>query len=155
MSNNTIGHDNSRNINNQFPAVGIDNNQQASLGSIDFEIVGLFSSSNGRFCCSHKVCGQHVCVGDVLRLVKDIVDIGDHTEEAIKLVKIIDGTDGCTVGFIPRVQSNLPKVVENINKFCIVHELYCSSNSVYKRKKGEKNQGMAGAILLECIPINE
>jgi hypothetical protein len=64
-------------------------------------------------------------------------------------------TDGCTMGFIIRVQSNLPKVVENINKFCIVHGLYCSLNSFYKRKKGEKNQGMAGAILLKCIPIKE
>jgi hypothetical protein len=63
--------------------------------------------------------------------------------------------DGCTVGFVPRVQSRLPNVVANLNKFCIVQELYHSSSSSYKRKKGEKNQGMASALLLSCIPMNE
>jgi hypothetical protein len=135
------------------------NNNQQCVGvpgtDIDFEIVGLFSSSNGRFCCQHKICGEHLCVGDVLRLVKTVIEIDQRNEEAIKLVKIIDGSDGCTVGFIPRVQSRLPKVSRNINSFCVVQELYQSSNSVYKQKKGDKNHGMASAILLSCIPINE
>jgi hypothetical protein len=54
--------------------------------------------------------------------VKDIVDIGGHMEETINVVKIIEVTDGFTAGFIPREQSTLPKVVETINKFCMVHE---------------------------------
>jgi hypothetical protein len=139
------------------PSVTINNQQVvgAISGDIDFEIVGLFSSSNGRFCCMHKTCGEHVCVGDVLRLVKTIIVIGTTSEEAIKLVKIIDGTDACTVGFIPRVQANLPKVIGNINKFCQVIELYHTSDSTYKKNKGDKNLGMAGAILLNSIPINE
>jgi hypothetical protein len=135
-----------------------DSNQQAIRpmnGDIDFEIVGLFSNSNGRFCCCHRVCGAHVVEGDVLRLVMTLVSIGEGVEAAVKLVKIMDGMDGCTVGFIPRVQSRLPKVLQNINKFCIVHELYQSSPSTYKRKKGEKNHGMASAILLSTIPLNE
>jgi hypothetical protein len=79
------------------PSVTINNQQVigAISGDIDFEIVGLFSSSNGRFCCMHKTCGEHVCVGDVLRLVKTIIVIGTTSEEVIKLVKIIDGTDAC------------------------------------------------------------
>jgi hypothetical protein len=135
-----------------------DSNQQAlpqMNGDIDFEIVGLFSNSNGRFCCCHRVCGEHVVEGDVLRLVMTVVSIGEEVEEAVKLVRIMDGMDGCTVGFIPRVQSRLPKVLQNINKFCVVHELYNSSSSTYKRKKGEKNHGMASAILLGTIPISE
>ncbi len=143
---------------NSPPTATIDNNQQAPYlldGEIDFEIVGLFSNSNGRFCCSHRVCGKHVGHGDVLRLVKTVVNVGVTAEEAIKLVKIIDGTDGCTIGFIPRVQSRMPKIIADINKFCIVQELYESSSSNYKRKKGEKNHGMASAILLRSIPINE
>jgi hypothetical protein len=87
--------------------------------------------------------------------VKTVVDIGEVTEEAIKLVKIIDGMDGCTIGFVPRVQSKLPNVMQNVNKFCIVTELYHACSSSYQKKKGQKNQGMAGAILLNCIPINE
>jgi hypothetical protein len=83
------------------------------------------------------------------------VDIGEVTEEAIKLVKIIDGIDGRTIGFVPRVQSKLPNAMQNVNKFCIVTELYHASSSSYKKKEGEKNQGMTGAILLNCIPFNE
>jgi hypothetical protein len=118
------------------------NNNQQCVGvsgkDIDFEIVGLFSSSNGIFCCQHKICGEHLCVGDVLCLVKTVIEIDQRNEEAIKLVKIIDGSDGCTVGFIPRVQSRLPKISRNINNFCVVQELYHSSNSVYKQKKAIK-----------------
>jgi hypothetical protein len=66
-----------------------------------------------------------------------VVDIGEVAEEAIKLVKIIDGMDGCTIGFVPRVQSKPTNVMENVNKFCIVTELYHASSSNYKRKKGE------------------
>jgi hypothetical protein len=134
---NANNNNNNSEASNCLPAANNGSNQPSFIRDIDFEIVGLFSSSNGRFCCSHKVCGQHVCVGDVLRLVKTVVDIGEVTEE------------------VPRVQSKLPNVIENVNKFCIVTELYHASSSNYKRKKGEKNQGMAGAILLNCIPINE
>jgi hypothetical protein len=43
-------------------------NQQALCqmnGEIDFEIVGMFSNSNGCFCCCHRVCGAHVVEGDI------------------------------------------------------------------------------------------
>ncbi len=135
-----------------------DSNQQVVSvmdGDIGFEIVGLLSSSNCRFCCSHRICGEHVFVGDVLRLVRTMVHVDDKTEEAIKLVKLIDGADGCTVGFIPRVQSRMPKIQADINKFCIVQELYKFSPSSYKRKKGERNHGMASAILLSSVPMDE
>ena len=85
----------------------------------DFEIVGLYGSSNGRSCCFHMACGKDVEVGNVLCLVRTVVDINDNTELAIKLVKIVDGVDGCTIGFIPRVQSRIPKVVDCLNKFII------------------------------------
>jgi hypothetical protein len=139
------------------PTVSI-NNQQGSgaiSSDIDFEIVGLFSNSNGCFCCMHKICGEHVCVGDVLRLVKTIIMIGTTNEEAIKLVKLIDGVDAATVGFIPRVQARLPKLVSSINKFCQVIELYHTSDSMYKKYKCDKNLGMSGAVLFNYIPINE
>jgi hypothetical protein len=86
------------------PTVTVNNQQVigAISSDIDFNIVGLFSRSNGRFCCMHKTCGEHVCVGDVLRLVKTIIVIGTTSEEAIKLAKIIDGTDACMVGFTLR-----------------------------------------------------
>jgi hypothetical protein len=69
---------------NRLNVVNIDSNQPTSMNDNDFEIVGLFSSSNGRFCCSHKVCGQHVYVGDDLRLNRTVVDVGEVAEKAIK-----------------------------------------------------------------------
>jgi hypothetical protein len=68
----------------------------------------------------HKICGEHVCVGDVLHLVKMIIVIGTSNDKAIKLEQIIDGPYAFTVGFIPRAQANLLKVIGSINKFCQV-----------------------------------
>jgi hypothetical protein len=123
--------------------------------AIDFEVVGLYSSTNGRSCCCHKTCGNEVVVGDFLRLVCIAVDLYGQTEAAIKLVRIIEGIDGCTIGFVPRVQSKLPKVVDCLDKFAVVRELYSSSHSSYKREKSIKNRGMASACLLDYIPRNE
>jgi hypothetical protein len=123
--------------------------------AIDFEIVGLFSSTNGRSCCCHKTCGKEVVVGDLVRLVRTMVNIDGRTESAIKLVRIMDGCDGCNIGFVPRVQSRLRKVVDCLDKFAVVRELYSSSNNSYKREKSSRNRGMASASLLDYIPRNE
>ena len=93
----------------------------------DLEIVGLRSGTNDRSCCQHEICGAQVLVGDVLRLVKCIVTINGKTEEAIKLVKIDHGSETCTVAFVPRAYTKLPMVMERINKFVQVVELYSGS----------------------------
>ena len=54
----------------------------------DLEIVGLRSHTNGRSCCVHATCGEHVVEGDVLRLVEDVVEIDGKAETAIKCVKV-------------------------------------------------------------------
>jgi hypothetical protein len=130
-------------------------NPREPIGDIDLEIVGLLSSSNGRSCSCHPVCGESVVVGDVLRLVRTVVSVNGRVEPAVKLVKVTDGFDGCSVAFIPRIQMNLPKVIQNITKFCIVKELYSDSVNNYKRALSHKNAGMAGVVLLELIPMNE
>lgn len=121
----------------------------------NFQFVGLNSSNNGRSCSLHVCCGDHVRSGDLLRLLKCIVVINGVTEEAIKLVKIINGTDTCTVGFIPREELKNTKIQASINKFCQVVELYDESESGYKRKLSHRNYGMATAVFLEDIPISE
>jgi hypothetical protein len=63
---------------------------------------------------------KDVDAGDILRLVWTIVDINGRTESAIKLVEIVGGVNGCTFGFVPRVQSKLPKVVDCLDKFSVV-----------------------------------
>jgi hypothetical protein len=108
---------------------------------IDFGIVGLYGSTNGRSCCFHKTCGKDVEVGSLVRLVRTVVNINGETESAFKLVKIVDGIDGCTIGFVPRVQSRLPKVVDCLDRFAVVQELYSSSKCSYKRKKQSKIEG--------------
>ena len=91
----------------------------------DLEIVGLRSGTNDRSCCQHEICGAQVLVGDVLRLVhcKCIVTINGKMEEDIELVKIDDGSETCTVAFVPRAYTELPMVMERINKFVQVVEL--------------------------------
>jgi hypothetical protein len=122
------------------------------IGDIDLEIVGLCSSTNGRSCTVHKACGLSVVVGDILRLKETVVTISGKTEKAVKLVKIADGTEACTVAYLPRMVLNTPTVRRNINNFCIVKELYCKSKSAFIRQKSYRNLGMAGVVLLNEIP---
>jgi hypothetical protein len=126
-----------------------------SMDPPHLEIIGLHSNSNGRSCCQHRCCGEHVKVGDVLRLVKCVVTIKATPEEAVKLVKIADGTDGCTVGFVPRVFARMPRVEQNINKFVQVVELYSDSENTYKKNLSTKNFGVASVVCLDDIPVPE
>jgi hypothetical protein len=121
----------------------------------DFEVVGLYRSTNGRSCCQHEFCGAHLQIGDVVRLVGTVVTVSDEIEEAIKIVRIMDGADGCTVGFIPRVQASLPKMQRAINRFAIVQDIYNTSANTYKIGKSKRNNGMACCILLSSIEQNE
>jgi hypothetical protein len=98
-----------------------------SADSPHLEIVGLHSNSNGHSCCQHKCCGEHVKVGDVLRLVKCVVTINSQAEEAVKLVKIEDSTNCCTVSFVPRVFSLMISQFQNRTS---LPEFY--SNTSYK-----------------------
>jgi hypothetical protein len=90
-----------------------------------------------------------------LRLKPTIAEIAGIPEPAIKLVKLVDGADGCTVAFVPRVQDFLPKIVANVKRFCVVKELYADSDSRYKRARSYRNMGMAGVVLLDEIPCPE
>ena len=116
--------------------------------SIDLEVVGLESGSNGRSCTIHRACGRSVEVGDVLRLVRCTVDVDGSAEEAIKCVKVVDSVDTCTVAYVPRVQARLAKVEEHLNKFVQVVEVYADSDSAYKKSKAAGNRGMASVAFL-------
>lgn len=94
-------------------------------------------------------------VGDVLRLVACTVSVNGTVEEAIKVVKVVEGVDQCTVGFVPRVLMNLPAVKNQLNKFVQVSELYHASTNGYKRDKSFKNCGMARVSTLDDEGQNE
>ena len=124
-------------------------------GGVDLEIVGLLGKSNGRSCNQHECCGATLLNDQLLRLVKCCVMVRGKEEEAIKFVRVTAEGDGCTIGFLPRVWINLPKVVDNINNFCIVTEIYNDSENRCKRLTSHRIMGMAGVLLLSSIPMNE
>ena len=116
--------------------------------STELEVVGLYSDTNGRSCTCHAICGDHVAVGDVLRLVRTVVSYNGRDEAAIKGVKVVDGVDTCTVAYVPRATMNFPKVHGHINKFAQVTELYSQSKNTYKKTKSTANFGIACITLL-------
>ena len=122
----------------------------------DIEIVGLDSSSNGRSCKRHAIsCGHLVFVEDVLRLVKCVVAVNGRTEDAVKLVKIQDATDSCTVAYVPLDAVNNPKVIKNLNNFAQVVEIYKESNDSRKRRLANQNKGVANIVFLDDILVDE
>jgi hypothetical protein len=127
----------------------------------DFEMIGLFGSSNHRSCERHAECGKYVNKNDTLRLVSCLVEVpggggGSEliSELSIKLVKIEDGIETCTVAFVPKAYASMPSIRNGINKFVTVLELYADSPSAYKQRLSEKNQGMGSCRFLERIPAN-
>jgi hypothetical protein len=54
----------------------------------NLDIVGLHSSSNGHSCSVHSF-------SDLMGLVKCVVTMHGKLQDAIKCVRIIDGTDSC------------------------------------------------------------
>jgi hypothetical protein len=119
------------------------------------EIVGLHSCYNGRSCCMHETCGEHVKVGDLLRPLPTVVTINGKPQEAIKLVRLMDGADGCTVGCTPRILMDLPRVQRNISDFMQVKELYRDSTNSFKRHKDNHDMGCASCYFLHDITITE
>jgi hypothetical protein len=132
-----------------------DINIPAPQGGIDLEVVGICGNTKGRSCCMHDCCGDSLSVNELLRLVKCVVTINKEMKEAVKRVRVTADGDGCTIGFLPRVWTNLPIVQENIDIFCIVREIYDESDNRCKSLKSYRNKGMAGVILLSSIPITE
>lgn len=121
----------------------------------DLEIVGLHVNTSGRYCSVHSCCGKTVVSGDCLRLVRSIVFINGKNEDAVKLVKICDGVETCTVAFVPKVWINLKKVKRNIGHFAVVKELYHESTSSFKREKSKRNCGMASVYFLNEVDTNK
>jgi hypothetical protein len=125
----------------------------------DLEMVGMFGTTNGRSCERHQCCGAHVRLGDLVRLRRTVVTVTRsgvaRDEDAIKIVRIEDGIESCTVGFISRVQMQAPKVVQSVNKFCVVAEFYDISPNRYIRGVAQRNYGMAGLNLVDSIPLSE
>jgi hypothetical protein len=73
-------------------------------------------------------------------------------QDAIKCVRIIDGTDSCTAAFVPRSMIKNIKIETQLDSFVQVLELYDDSESSHKRRKSHFNKGMAACIFIASIP---
>jgi len=140
--------------------------QQVLQGAVDVrdgELVGLHSSTLGRSCERHAVCGQQVEVGDFIRLKKEVVLVVDEAtgvaapEVVVKAVLIEHGQESCTVGFLPRHIAMRPLISARLDgQLAQVIELYDTlGEDCYKRTKSIRNHGMAAFIHLNNIPLME
>jgi hypothetical protein len=129
-----------------------DNNQPILLPT--FEIVGLHGETNGRCCVQHEGCGKYLLVGDVCRVVRTQVRIKDAVQDALKVVKIADGTESCVVGFVPKAYMKNKEVQKSINQMIQVLELYDESDNTAKQRSSKRNQGMASVMPLSQVPFD-
>ena len=121
----------------------------------EVEIVGLNSSTNGRSCYVHDCCGEVVKKGDLIRLKKCIVTVNNIPQEAIKCVRVHDGVEPCTIGFIPKVLVKNQAINTMLNRFAQIVELYNESESTMKRRKSTMYKGMAKCTLLDHVLSSE
>lgn len=118
------------------------------------EIVGLKANTNGRSCESHDCCGESISADDLIRFRLCVLNFDHGVEEALKALRIRDGTESCVVGYLPRNVVRSRKEVF-IDKFAQSIELYESSDNVTKRKKSHRNCGIASFRPLEDIRLIE
>jgi hypothetical protein len=120
----------------------------------DGEIVGIRSATNGRSCATHACCGEHLRVGDLVRFRVTVVEIGGKIQEALAAVRIFDGTETCTVGFLPG--HIVSSAREEFNwQYAQILELYEGSENAMKRRKSHQNFGIASFRLLNNIQQQE
>ena len=123
----------------------------------DGEIHGLFEDSNGRSCCSHECCGEHLRRDDIVRFVATRVPLENTqgaSEDAVAAIRISDGTETCRVGFLPRRLTKW-KNDRCIDKFAQIIELYDDMEEAVYKRKSKRCIGVASFRLLDDIPSFE
>ena len=71
----------------------------------------------------------------------------------ISPLKIIDGAEACTVGFIPRAYAKMENIRRKIGSFAFVLELYDISSNKYKRRLSKRNYGVASCLFIDELPV--
>ena len=91
---------------------------------------------------------------DLVRFKVSVVNINGDVEEALKVVRILDGTESCTLGFLP---CNVAKTIKDefIGEFAQIIELYEHSENVTMVRKNMRNKGMDSFCLLTDIQEQE
>jgi hypothetical protein len=122
----------------------------------DGEIVGLKSGTSGRSCEAHFCCGASLHVGDLVRFRLVMLEVqGGAPFEALKVIKIKDGTEGCHVGFLPRYILKGARRNEFKDAFGQVILLYQDLTVKVLRRKNDRILGVASFRLLSDIQLSE
>jgi hypothetical protein len=105
----------------------------------------------------NKPCGKHLCVGDLVRFRLVIIEgAGDGQDtEAMKMIKIKDGTEARHVGFLHRYIAKGARKEELTNDYGQVILLYKDSTIEMMKRKNKRLLGMASFRLLADIKIIE
>jgi hypothetical protein len=122
---------------------------------MDGEIVGLNYGTNGRSCCSHEVCGVSLQPGDLIRIKPAVIshtfkDGSSVVENALKVVKVVDGCETCHVGFIATATVVSSRSCFE-DKFGQGVELYKESDNSAIRRKDFEGGGLASFCLLDNV----
>jgi hypothetical protein len=123
-------------ITDDTSAPKVDNQPAVTAFSLNrmIEICSLNASSNGCSYTSHETCGFFVKFNNTLRLKESIVIVENQPEPTIKLVKISEGCETCTIGFIPRIYFRLQKVKNFTNGLLHIVLLY-KDGTTYKKTR--------------------
>jgi hypothetical protein len=133
----------------------------------DGEIVGLHSPDNGHSCTQYACCGRHVVPGNIVRFKREVMEVvyqvqGDpdpdaRIETVIKAVLVLDGTERCTIGFLPRHVAARPEEAAQLHgKFAQIIEPYDETPvGPMRHNKSIRCHGIASYILLDNVPVME
>jgi hypothetical protein len=124
----------------------------------DGEIVWLKSGTNGRSCKTHFCCGASLHVGYLVQFHLIMLEVeveGGADVEAMKVIKIKDGTEGCYVGFLPRHILKGARINELKDAFGQVILLYQDSMAKVLRHNNDHLLGVASFCFLSDIQVSE
>jgi len=106
----------------------------------------------------HDCCGQHLVVGNVVRFKREMQEIVYNTpadpepdvriKPVIKVVLILDGTERCHVGFLPRHVAARREGARLHNKLAQFIELYEDTPEGYMKNNKSKRKPWNGLLRL-------
>ena len=117
-------------------------------------IVGLDDPHFGRSCERHEICGHSVQLNDLCYLKPAVVKLGSSEKgnlvmrQAVKAVRIEDGSESCIVGFLDR------RLLRNkdayVHKYVqVIKDLRVSDG--FELRRSNERRGVVEAILLDAI----
>ena len=118
---------------------------------MDFEIVGLRASTNGRSCTKHACCGMHVKCNDLVKVKKTVATVNGKIEEAGQVVLVKNGDESCVIAFVPKIILKNDNLETILGSYAQITELYKDSKNTYKQSKDHNGCGMASCRLLNSI----